>query len=276
MQNEKINKLKDILRSYKSGVVAFSGGVDSSFLLKVALDTLGQDPVLAVIGESETFSAEEFKGAKMIAELIKANYKVIKTEEICDERFVINDSQRCYYCKNELFYKLKGVAKKEGLDYVFEGSNFDDIGDHRPGMQAALDLGVVSPLKEAGLTKEEIRMYSKKLGLPTWSKPSMACLSSRFPYGHEITVEELKMVEQAEKFLRGLGFAQLRVRHHGKLARIEVEVEELEKLVSVEIRNQIIARFKEIGYVWISMDLQGFRSGSFNESLAVSPGKNKN
>lgn len=205
----------------------------------------------------------------MIAELIKANYKVIKTEEICDERFVVNDSLRCYYCKNELFYKLKEVAKNEGLDYVCEGSNFDDTGDHRPGMQAALDLGTVSPLKEAGLTKDEIRMHSKELGLPTWSKPSMACLSSRFPYGHEITIEELRVVEDAEKFLRRLGFVQLRVRHHGKLARIEVEVEDLEKLVSPGMRNKIIEKFKEIGYVWISMDLQGFRSGSFNEALNV-------
>jgi uncharacterized protein len=267
MINEKLNTLKSILKSYESGIVAFSGGVDSSFLLKVALDTLGTENVLAVIGESETYAVEEFEGAKKIAKMIKAPYKVIRTEEICDQRFVENSPQRCYFCKNELFSKLNEVAKKKELKHVFEGSNFDDIGDHRPGMQAAKDLGVVSPLKDAKLTKDEIRYYSKQLGLPTWSKPAMACLSSRFPYGHEITVEELKMVEEAENFLRQFGFAQQRVRHHGKLARIEVETESLNKLLSTEIREKIITKLKEIGYVWISIDLQGFRSGSFNESL---------
>jgi uncharacterized protein len=265
--NQKSDKLKEIIRPLKQVLVAFSGGVDSTLLLKVALDTLGNENVLAVIAQSVTYPEEEIEGAKKIAEMLKANYQVIHTNEICDENFYTNPPERCYFCKLELFSTLKKLASDHGIQYVLEGSNLDDTSDYRPGLRAIKELEIVSPLKQAGLTKDEIRSLSKSLGLPTWSKPSMACLASRFPYSYQITEPELKMVEQAERFLRKLGFVQLRVRHHGKLARIEVEPNQLEKLIAPENRLQIITYLKSLGYVWIAMDLQGYRTGSFNESL---------
>ena len=267
MMENKLERLKGIIHPLQSVVVAFSGGVDSTFLLKVCLDTLGKDKVLAVTAESETYPMDEVEGAKKTAEMLGARHRIIHTEELCDERFVSNPPQRCYFCKLELFSKLKQVAEEEGLKHVFDGSNLDDTGDFRPGLEAAKELRIVSPLKEAGLTKKDIRELSRALGLPTWSKPSMACLASRFPYGYKITEEELKMVGEAEKLLRSLGFGQVRVRHHGRLARIEAEGGELEKLASGEIRGKVVEKFKELGYIWISMDLQGYRMGSFNEAL---------
>ena len=265
----KFKKLKDIIKNYQNGLIAFSGGVDSTFLLKVCLDTLGKNNILAVIADSETYPEEEINSAKKIAEMMGVNYKIIKTDEICNEKFVSNPPERCYYCKFELFTKLNAIAAENGFDNVFEGSNYDDLSDFRPGLKAVTELNIISPLKDAKLTKDEIRKFSKQLNLSTWKKPSMACLSSRFPYGYKITIEELKMVEEAERYLRSLGFEQLRVRHHGELARIEVESQDIEKLASNEIRTKLVDKFKKLGYIWITMDIQGFRSGSANEVLEI-------
>jgi uncharacterized protein len=263
---DKLKELKGVIEGLESVLVAFSGGVDSTLLLKVSLDTLGRDNVLAVTAESETYPAEEIEGAKQLAEALGARWKLIHTEELSNECFAANPTDRCYYCKLELFSKLRRIADEEGLKHVLDGSNLDDTGDWRPGMRAAKELGVISPLKEAGLTKKDIRELSRGLGLPTWEKPSMACLASRFPYGHRITPEELRMVGEAERFLRKQGFRQVRVRHHGKLARIEVSPDQLERLALKGIRDEVVSKLKELGYVWVAMDLQGYRTGSLNEA----------
>ncbi|RKY02493.1 ATP-dependent sacrificial sulfur transferase LarE [Candidatus Poribacteria bacterium] len=268
MAADKLERLRDIVRGLESVLVAFSGGVDSTFLLKVCLDVLGRENVLAVTAESELYPREEVEGARTLAESLGARWRLIRTDELCNEAFASNPPERCYYCKMELFSKLKEIAGEEGLKHVVDGSNADDVGDWRPGMRAAEELGIVSPLKEAGLGKEEIRKLSKEMGLPTWDKPSMACLASRFPYGHRITPEELRMVGEAERFIRGLGFKQVRVRHHGKLARIEVEPSGIERLASAGIRERVARKLKELGYTWVTVDLQGYRTGSMNEALS--------
>lgn len=265
--SRKARRLEEIVKSLGSVVVAYSGGVDSTLLLKVCLDALGGEKVLAVTAESETYPQEEVEGAKQLAKALGARHVVIKTEELCDPNFASNPPERCYFCKQELFGKLLEVARREGMKHVVDGSNADDVGDFRPGMWAARELGIRSPLKEAGLTKAEVRELSRALGLPTWDKPSMACLASRFPYGHRITPEELRMVGEAERFIRGLGFRTVRVRHHGKLARIEVSPDEVERMARREVRQRVVERLKELGYVWVSLDLEGYRSGSMNEAL---------
>jgi len=265
MLEEKLESLKEILRSLESVVIAFSGGVDSTFLSKVAFDVLG-DNALAVTARSETYPRAEFEEALGLAEEIGIKHEAIVSEELDIPEFSDNPVNRCYYCKKELLTKLKEIAEERGLKHVAEGSNFDDLDDYRPGMQAVAELGVRSPLKEAKLTKADIRELSKRFGLPTWNKPSFACLSSRFPYGNRITREKLTAVGEAEIFLRNLGIRQLRVRHHDRIARIEVAQEDMEILL--QNREQIVEKLKELGYTYVTMDLQGYRTGSMNEVLS--------
>jgi len=262
----KLEKLKTRLKAMESVVVAFSGGVDSSFLLKVAHEVLG-DKVLAVTARSSTYPEREFKEAVRFAADYKIPHRVIVSEELEVEGFSENPLNRCYLCKQELFNKMKQLALSEGFKFIAEGSNYDDLGDYRPGLQAVSELGIVSPLREAGLTKDEIRLLSKELGLKTWNKPSFACLSSRFPYGEKITEQKLEMVDKAEQFLIDLGFRQTRVRHHGSVARIEVEEGDFDRLIDKQTRNAVYLRFKELGFVHVSLDLEGYRTGSMNEGF---------
>lgn len=265
--DEKYNKLKEFIKELGSVVIAFSGGVDSTFLAKVCSDVL-KDKALAVTATSSTYPEREFKEALKLAKEIGIRHKVIKSEELDIEGFSKNPINRCYYCKSELFSKLINVAKEEGLKYVLDGTNADDTGDFRPGRKAAKELGVVSPLLECGITKDEIRLLSKELGLPTWDKPAYACLSSRFPYGEEITVKKLSMVEMAENFLIDLGFSGIRVRHHGDIARIELKREQINRMIDSELRDKVVKKLKEIGFKYIALDLEGYRTGSMNEPYA--------
>lgn len=248
-------------------LVAYSGGVDSTLLLKVAIDTLGDGNVLAVTALSPLYPDRELAGAKRLTQEMGVQHLLIKSNELEIEGFSKNPPNRCYYCKKELFRELKNLAQKKEIPYIVEGSTLDDEKDHRPGRRAIQELGIRSPLKEAMFTKAEVRELSDALGLTTWNKPSFACLASRFPYGEEITVDKLKMVDEAENFLFGLGFKQVRVRHHGNLARVEIYPEEIERLMDRSLREKVVSHLKKIGYHYITVDLQGFRSGSMNEVL---------
>lgn len=263
--NEKLEKLKETIKKMGRVLIAFSGGVDSSFLTKICSDVLGKENVFAVTAKSELYTPEEIEDAKRMADLIGVEHLIIHTHEMKNEEFVSNDAERCYICKKELFSNLKKIAEERGIKYVIDGSNANDFHDFRPGRKAVKEFGVRSPLMEAGITKEEIRFLLKKMGIPFYDKPSNACLASRFPYGERITKEKIKMVYEAEKFLRNMGFKIVRVRHHGKIARIEVGVEEIKKLI--EFREKILNEFKRIGYIWVCMDIEGYRTGSMNEGL---------
>ncbi len=263
---EKYKILKQYIESLESIAVAFSGGVDSSFLLKAAHDVLG-DRVIAVTARSCSFPERELNEAVAYAKENGIKHEIIDSEELDIEGFRDNPINRCYLCKRELFSKIKEVAQKNSLREVAEGSNMDDLGDYRPGLTAIEELGVKSPLRFAELTKNEIRQLSKELGLPTWEKQSFACLSSRFPYGQSITPEKLEMVDEAEQLLLDLGFRQVRVRHHDTLARIEISEDQMEKIMEKGIRQRICTRLKEIGFIYVSLDLAGYRTGSMNETL---------
>jgi uncharacterized protein len=248
-------------------LVAYSGGVDSTLLLKVAQDSLGSENILAATALSPLYPEREVTGAKKIAKDLGVKHVLIESNELKIKGFSKNPPNRCYFCKRELFKRLGALAKKEGIPFIVEGSTVDDESDHRPGRIAVEELGIRSPLKEARLTKADIRALSKVLGLPTWDKPSFACLASRFPYGEDITAEALKRVGEAEDFLFSLGFRQVRVRHYGPLAMIELLKEEMGRLNDGPLRDAVVGQLKKIGYHYVTLDLQGFRSGSMNEVL---------
>ncbi len=264
--DEKYARLRSALEALGSVAVAFSGGVDSTLLVRVAHDVLG-DNTLAVTASSETYPATELEAAKELARQIGVPHVVITTSELGLPQFRHNPPDRCYHCKRELFLRVREEADARGIRHVADGSNVDDAADYRPGSRAVEELGVLTPLRDAGLTKADVRSLSRKLGLPTWDKPARACLASRFPYGAEITPEKLRMVEQAEARLLALGFAQCRVRHHGDVARVEVEPERIEEMAAPGAAAAIVRALKEVGFRYVSLDLEGYRTGSMNEAL---------
>lgn len=263
--SEKLNNLRQNLSNMDSAVIAFSGGVDSGLLVRVAFDILG-DRCLAVIATSETYNKAELEEAEQFAQKIGVNYLVITTEELKNEEFSSNPVNRCYYCKTELFNKLKSIAKEKGYRYILDGANLDDGKDYRPGRLAGKEIGVRSPLEEECINKKEVRQLAKELGLSNWDKPSLACLSSRIPYGQKITLESLKQVELAESILKQHNFRQVRVRHHQNIARIEIPKEDFARLTG-PVLDDVVTKLKELGFIYITLDLQGLRSGSMNEVL---------
>lgn len=264
-----MRRLKKILKGIGSAVVAFSGGVDSSFLLKIAKDTLPKKDALAVTAVSETYTGSELKQAKRFAKRLGVRHKIIFTNELEDKNFTKNPIDRCYYCKKELFGRLAEIARKEGLNYAIDASNIDDARDYRPGSRAKKEFGIRSPLMEAGFSKKDIRKYSRKLKLETADMPSMACLASRFPYGEKINKKALKKIEAAEAFIKRQGVSQVRVRCHNNIARIEVEKENIKIFVNERICDKITQQLKQLGFKYIALDLEGYRSGSLNEVLPL-------
>jgi uncharacterized protein len=262
----RLEQLKSLLRECGRTLIAYSGGVDSVLLAKVAHDVLGED-ALAVIADSPSLPRRELDEALAIAGQFGFPVRVVQTHEMTDENYTSNPSNRCYFCKSELFDKLTGIAKTEGWQTIIYGENASDVGDYRPGSQAASEFQVKAPLKEVGLTKAEIRELSAELGLPTADKPQMACLSSRIPYGEPVTEEALRMIEAAENVLRDAGFYEVRVRHHKNIARIEVGIDELSRFLDDELRESVTQALKQIGYAYVTLDLQGYRRGSANETL---------
>ena len=262
----KYNQLIKYLASLGSAAVAFSSGVDSTFLLYAAKEALGEH-VLAITAASDLFPKRELNEARTFCEKISVRQLIIYPDELAIEGFASNPKNRCYLCKYDLFSKIKEVAKEQGMAAVIEGSNLDDMGDYRPGMQAIAELMVKSPLRETGFSKQEIRTLLKEFGIDVWEKPSFACLASRIPYGDEITKEKLARVEQAEQLLLDMGFHQVRVRIHGGVARIELEQAEFARFMQEEIRTEVYRKFQEYGFDYVALDLLGYRTGSMNETI---------
>jgi pyridinium-3,5-biscarboxylic acid mononucleotide sulfurtransferase len=264
---QKWEHLKALLHEMVPAVLAYSGGVDSSLLLRAASEIMGSS-LIAVTAVSETYPAGELQSAKNFVRSLGVTHRILPTEELASEAFVQNPPDRCYYCKKELFEKLRKLADTEGITFIIEGSNTDDLKDHRPGGKAAGEYGVRSPLVEAGLSKSEVRELARGLELPVWNKPSLACLSSRIPYGTRITPAILRTIQTAEDHLRAHGFRQVRVRHHGDIARIEVDRPDFARLLAGGAADQITAALKELGYTYVCLDLAGYRTGSMNEGIS--------
>ncbi len=264
--DQKLNALREYIRSLGSLAVGFSGGVDSTLMLAAAHEVLG-DKALAVTAFAESIPERELEEAKAFCKEHGIRHIIANIEQLKMEAFRTNSPDRCYHCKRAIFTRIGQIAAQNGIEYLAEGSNMDDLGDYRPGLRAVDELAVKSPLREAGLTKSDIRQISKALGLPTWDKPSYACLASRFVYGEEITVEKLRMVEKAEDFLIERGFVEERVRMHGKMARIEVPAKDIARLASDENRAAVYEEFKKIGFDFVTLDLGGYRTGSMNAAI---------
>jgi len=260
----KFKNLKEYIKNLGSVAIAFSGGVDSTFLAKVCKDVLNND-ALAITVVSPIFPKIESEEAVKLAETIGIRHVTLKYEILSVKGFIQNPVDRCYICKSNLFHMIKSFAEEKNLKYVIDGTNADDTKDYRPGRMALKELGILSPLLEMGITKDEVRKLSKDLGLSTWDKPSYACLASRIPYGEEINIKKLETIEQAEDFLFNMGFDGLRVRYHKNIARIELKEEQMAKVFNFEIRNQIVKKFKELGFKYVTLDLEGYRMGSLNE-----------
>ena len=264
---DKYDDLVTRIRATDGALVAFSGGVDSTFLAAAAVEALG-DRVLAVTGRSPSVPLRELRSAAELAKQLGVRHRFVDTTEFADPTFAANPPDRCYHCKSILFRTLQGIAEEEGLAVVIEGSNTDDLGDYRPGSRATRELGVRAPMAEADLAKEDIRALSKEMGVPTWSKPAMACLASRVPYGEDLTPERMRRIDRAEEALFDRGFTQVRVRDHGEVARIEVPPEDIPRLAEPEARADLVGAIKDAGYLYVAVDLEGYRTGAMNEGLS--------
>ena len=265
-QKNKLDRLREVLSDLGSLAVGFSGGVDSSFLLSVAKEELG-DRVIAVTAADASVPERELEEAKAFCHERGIRHIICRVDPLKEEGYRKNGPDRCYFCKHGIFTEIKRIAKENGIEYAAEGSNMDDLGDYRPGLKAVEELSVKSPLREAGLYKADIRSLSKAMGLPTWSKPAYACLASRFVYGEEITEKKLQMIDRAEQFLIGLGFLEERVRMHGNIARIEVSPADIPRLASEDVRSAVYEEFKKLGFLFVTLDMKGYRTGSMNATI---------
>ena len=263
----KLNNLETLLRDTNGAIIAFSAGVDSTFLLRIAYSVLGERAI-ALTAQSPTVPPGEFEAAKEFAETLGCRHIVIESNELANPSFAQNPSNRCFFCKDELYRLCRDQAQKLNIPVIVDGTNLDDLKDHRPGLKAAKEWGIRHLLVEAEMTKEDIRRYSRALDLPTWDKPSSPCLSSRFPYGTEINLERLRKIAACEVYLKELRFREFRVRYHGDLARIELSAQEIARFFDEATRQAVVKKFKEVGFNYVSLDLQGYRTGSMNEALA--------
>lgn len=263
----KSDRLKAIIRSRPKAVVAFSGGVDSTLLLRVARDVLGPRNVIAVTGVSQTYTADEKRTAQRFARELGVEHVLIKTDELASDDFSANPADRCYHCKRELLGKILDLARSRGVDAVYDATNVDDLSDYRPGRKALEESGAASPLLEAGFTKKDVRLLSRRLGLPSWDKPANPCLASRVPYGTPITEETLDKIRDGEAYIRKLGFPIVRLRHHGEIARVEVPARDLARIVRPATARKIATRLRGLGYLWTALDIEGYRMGSLNRAV---------